>query len=66
MKIIFWGAIVAFALMPVNFAVLMIAKLIHREPFVPEDAILFAVALFGLLMSYTIHRNWIYKKKAKE
>lgn len=65
MKLIAWGGVVAFALMPVNFLLIMIAKLVHHEPLVPEDGILLAAALFGLLMSFTLHRQWLYKRRTK-
>lgn len=65
MKIIYWGAVVSFSLMLLNVLLLMSAKAVHREPLVPEDAILIAAGLFGVVMATVTYRQWIRKGKSK-
>ncbi|MFL9583329.1 hypothetical protein [Stenotrophomonas sp. AB1(2024)] len=52
--------------MPLNAPLLMSAKAVHRKPLVPEDAILIAVGLFGVVMATVTYRQWIRKDKFKD
>lgn len=57
MRVMFWVTVVFFALMPVNYLLLVGAKLVHNETFGTEDVIGLGVAVFGFVAATVTYRN---------
>jgi hypothetical protein len=56
MRFIYWAAVVAMAIMPLNYVLMVAAKLVHNETFGREDAIGLGIAVFGLVAATMIYR----------
>lgn len=57
MRYIYWAAVVAMAIMPLNYVLSVAAKLVHNESLGREDAIGLGIALFGVVAATMIYRS---------
>ena len=48
MKYLYWLGIAFFLMLPLNFVILSVGKIVHGQPFGREDIIGAAVGIFGL------------------
>jgi hypothetical protein len=60
-KIVGWTAVAGMSLLPINVAIAFAYKLFYDVPFVAEDVMGIAAALFGIVAATTIYRTFLEK-----
>lgn len=62
MRFIYWAAVVAMSLMPINYVLMVAAKLVHSESLGREDAIGLGVAAFGAVAATMIYQSGLRRR----
>ena len=60
-KIVGWTAVAGLSLLPINVALAFAYKFLYDVPFVAEDAMGIAAALFGIVAATNIYRIFLSK-----
>jgi hypothetical protein len=62
MRLVYWGGVISFALLPIGFAVELVGKLVHGVSLGEEDAIGSAFALLGIISATYTYREFLMKR----
>lgn len=62
MRFIYWATVVAMSIMPLNYVLLVLVKIVNNESFGREDVIGLGVAIFGVVAATTIYRSGLRRR----